>query len=321
VRLDFLSPSAALIGLAVAVPLLTFVLSESRARTARAVLRLPPPLGRGWAYAVAIAAFAALVSVGAAQPVLERERSRAVRADAEAIFVFDTTRSMAAADSPDSPTRFERALGLGGRMRFDLPELRIGIASLTDRVLPHLFASASDSSFRMTLDKAVGIERPASVQRGNALGSSLEALGGVPDAGFFSRGDKRRLLVVFTDAETRPFNRALLSNAFRRSGITTILVRVGDESERVYTEAGVPDPRYRSPGGAAQAAEAFAEATGGSAFAEGELDEAIAAARRAAGEGKQRAESKEVEPTPLAAWAFGAAFLPLAFLLWRRNLR
>jgi hypothetical protein len=317
-RVTFLSPEAALVGLAVAVPVFALLLAESRARLARSVLRLPAPLARGWPYVAAIAVFAVFVAIGAAQPVLERERTRAVRSDAEAFFAFDTTRSMEAASSAGSDTRFERAKRLGKEMRSALPDLRVGVVSVTDRVLAHLFPSANERSFVLTVDKALGVERPASVQLGNALGSSLEAFTGLPKAGFFAPGTRYRLLVVFTDAESRPFSRAFLTDSFRDSRIETIVIRVGSDRERVY-EDGAPDPRYVPEEGAAEAAEGFAEATGGAAFDEDELGKAIGAARRIAGDGGPRAESREVEPTPLASYAFAGAFLPLAFLLWRRN--
>lgn len=320
-RVTFLSPEAAIVGLAVGVPVFALLLAESRARIARAVLRLPPPLARGWPYVAAIAAFAVFVSIGAAQPVLERERTRAVRNDAEAFFAFDTTRSMGASSSATSDTRFERAVRLGKEMRAALPELRVGVVSLTDRVLAHLFPSANYQSFELTVDKAIGIERPASVQRGNGLGSSLEAFAGLPKEEFFAPRTQYRLLVIFTDAESRPLNRAFLSNSFRGSRIETIVIRLGNDRERVYEDDGAPDPRYVPEEGAAEAADAFAEATGGSVFEEDELGQAIEAARSGAGEGGPQAESKEVEPTPLASYAFAAAFLPLAFLLWRRNFR
>jgi hypothetical protein len=174
VDVTFLSPEAALVGLAVAVPLLSLSRAESRARTARFVLGLRPPAGRGWPYVAAIAGFAALVGLGAAQPVVERERAGTVRGDAEAFFVIDTTGSMQASSSVDSETRFERARQLAKRMRAGLPELRVGVASVTDRVLPHLFPTANRDSFESTLEKAIGIERPASIQRGNALASCPE---------------------------------------------------------------------------------------------------------------------------------------------------
>jgi hypothetical protein len=320
VRLTFLSPEAAIIGLAVAVPVIALMLAESRARIARAVLKLPAPIARGWPYVAAIAAFAIFVSIGAAQPVLERERTRTVRNDAEALFVFDTTRSMAASSSAGSDTRFERAVRLGKEMRAQLPELRVGVASVTDRVLAHLFPSGNYRSFELTLDKAIGIERPASVQRGNGLGSSLEAFTDLPKQGFFAAGARYRVLVIFTDAETRPFNRAFLADSFRDSRIETIVIRIGSDRDRVYVD-GAPDPLYVPEEGAAESAEIFAEATGGGTFDEDELGQAIDAARRGAGEGGPQAESKEIEPTPLASYAFAAAFLPLAFLLWRRNFR
>lgn len=316
--MSFLSPEAAVVGLAVALPLLSLARAESRARVARAVLRLPAPLARGWPYVGAIAAFAGFVALGAAQPVIENERVRTVRSDAEAFFVFDTTGSMQASVASGGETRFDRARRLGKRMRSELPELRVGVGSLTDRLLPHLFPTGNDRSFQATLDKSIGVERPASIQRGNALASSLDAFVGLRRAQYFAPGTKQRLLVVFTDAESRPINAARLRRSFRRSDILTVLVRVGSDDERVFVN-GVADPRYRPRPDAVLAADTFAEVTGGRAFDEGELDEAIATARRAMREEGPRTETTEVEPTPLAAYAFAAAFLPLAFLLWRRN--
>jgi hypothetical protein len=271
-------------------------------------------------YVAAIAVFAICVSVGAAQPVLERERVRPVRSDAEGFFVFDTTRSMAAASSADGSTRFERARSIATGMRTSLRELRIGVASVTDRVLPHLFPSASFQSFQLTLEKTLGVERPASVQRGNGLGSSLGSFTGLPAQQFFDQRARYQVLVIFTDAESRPFNPALLRASFRRSRIETVLVRLGSADERVY-ENGAPDIRYRPQSSAPQLAATFAEATRGEVFDEGEVSAAVRAVRTAAGRGGSRAEMRAVEPTPLASYAFAAAFLPLAFLLWRRNFR
>jgi hypothetical protein len=318
--LTFLSPEAALVGLAVALPLLSLVRAESRARVARAVLGLPPPVARGWPYVAAIAAFAGFVALGAAQPVLEDQRTRTVRSDAEAFFVFDTSGSMGASQAPTAETRFDRARAVAKRMRSELPELRVGIASLTDRLLPHLFPTGNDASFQRTLDRAIGVERPASVQRGNALASSLDAFAGLRQARYFAPGAAERLLVVFTDAESRPLNEARLRRAFRASGIETVLVRIGSAEERVFVN-GLADPRYRPRPDAAATARVFAEATGGRAFDEGEVGDAIATARGAVQGDGPRTKTAEVEPTPLAAYAFAAAFVPLAFLLWRRNVR
>lgn len=319
-RVAFLSPEAALIGLAVLVPVVALALAESRARVARVVLRLPPPRARGWAYVAAIVVFAAFVSVGVAQPVLERERVRPVRSDAEVFFVLDTTRSMAAAQSAGAETRFQRTRRIAMDTRRSLRDLRVGLASLTDRVLPHLFPSSSMQSFQLTLEDTLGVERPASVQRGNALGSSLGSFTGLPSQRYFDDRALRHVLVIFTDAESRPFNPALLRAAYRRSKVRTVIVRIGSADERVY-ENGVPDVRYRPQGNAPQLAETFAEATGGEAFEEDEAGGAVRAVREAVGPGHASAEARAIESTPLASFAFAAAFLPLGFLLWRRNLR
>lgn len=319
-RLTFLSPEAALIGLAVGAPIVALTLAESRARIVRTLLRLPAPATRGWLYLAAIVVFAIFVSVGAAQPVLERERLRPVRSDAEVFFVFDTTRSMAASSSADGETRFERARQMAKDMRLSLRELRVGVASVTDRVLPHLFPSANLQSFHLTLDKTLGVERPASVQRGNGLGSSLGSFAGLPAQQFFDRAARHHVLVIFTDAESRAFNPALLRAAYRRSKIETILVRLGSGGERVY-ENRVPDLRYQPQANASALADSFAVATGGTAFEEDEVRAAVGAAREAAGAGGSRGEIRAIDPTPLASYAFAAAFLPLAFLLWRRNVR
>ncbi len=62
------------------------------------------------------------------------------------------------------------------------------------------------------------------------------------------------------------------------------MIRIGSDRERVYVD-GAPDPLYVPEEGAAEAAEIFAEATGGETFDEDELGQAIEAARRGAGEG------------------------------------
>ena len=318
--ITFLSPEAAIIGLGVAIPLIALALAETRAKLARSVLRLPPPIARGTGYIAAIGAFALLVALGAAQPILEREKTRSVREDAEAYFVIDTSKSMQAAGSEDGDQRFQRARAMAKRMRSSLSDVPVGIASLTDRILLHAFPTANDATFNLTLDRTLGIERPGSVERGGALGSSLEAVAGAAKAGYYRQGTPNRLMVLFTDAETRPFDAARVTDAFRGTGIHVIVVRVGSDSERVY-ERGVLDPGYRPAAGAEASAERFAEAVDGEAFSEDELGKAMSAARSAAGDSGPRASSREVDPTPLASYAFALAFLPLGFLLWRRNLR
>src|SRR5207245_1127951 len=76
------------------------------------------------------------------QPTLVRRSQHHVRKDAQAWFVLDTSLSMKAAAGPAAPTRFERAQALAIRLRRKLGDVPVGIASITDRALPHLFPTA-----------------------------------------------------------------------------------------------------------------------------------------------------------------------------------
>ena len=70
---------------------------------------------------------------------------------------------MKAASSPritGGPTRLQQALKGALRMRLALGDLRSGVATMTDRVLPDLFPTANEQVFTATLDDAVGINRP-----------------------------------------------------------------------------------------------------------------------------------------------------------------
>ena len=59
----------------------------------------------------------------------------------------------------------------------------------------------------------------------------------------------------------------------------------------------------------------------GRVFTEHELGAVAAAARAAIGDGPTGAQGRELRSVELAPYAALATGLPLAFLLWRRNLR
>jgi hypothetical protein len=317
-EVSFLTPVAGLVAAAVILPLVAFVRGEQRAARVRSVLRLAPPSGSRRQAIVAIVALALLAGIGAAQPVLEERREQPVRTDAQAFVLLDTSRSMLAAPAAGETTRFERAAAAARRVRDSLPELPIGIASLTDRVLPMVFPSADPETFERVLRYSIAVDRPASREANNTVASALDATIVVPERNFF-RGPRRRLLVIFTDAETQGLHPRRLEARFRESGIETILVRIGDSAERVFGPTGNVEPYRPSPGSAA-AAEAYAEAVSGRAFAEEELDDAIDAAREAVGSGPSTVRVEASDVRPLGPFVFLGALVPLSFLLWRRNL-
>jgi hypothetical protein len=317
-QISFLTPLAGFVAVAVVLPLVAFVRSEQRAAHVRSVLRLEPPGGSRRQTIAVIVVLAVLVGIGAAQPVLEQRREHSARTDAQAFFLLDTSRSMLAARGEGETTRFERALDAARRMRSALPTLPVGIASLTDRVLPMVFPSANPETFERVLRYSIGVDRPPSREANNTRASALDATMAVPERNFF-RGPRRRLLVVFSDAETQRLHPQRLANRFRDSGIETILVRIGDSTERIYGPGGNVEP-YQPDPASAVAAEAYAEAVGGRAFTEDELDAAIDAARKAVGSGRARLRNEASDVRPLGPFVFLAALAPLSLLLWRRNL-
>ena len=82
--------------------------------------------------------------------MVESDKRPHVRTDAEAFVVLDVSRSMLAQSSLTRPQRIERAKAAAIELRRGLPDVRVGVASLTDRVLPHLFPSADEKVFEAT---------------------------------------------------------------------------------------------------------------------------------------------------------------------------
>ena len=249
--LSFLTPVGALVALSAALPLVVFLLRERRGREIRGTLGLTDPApGAGRALLAALIAVPVLTAFAAAQPVVDRATPKQERVDAEILFVFDTTRSMHAAAGVDEPTRFDRARRIANEVRAAFPEVRAGIGSLTDRVLPHLFPTSDGSSFRSTLARSISIERPPPVSY-RTLATDLNGLAAVGQQGYFSPESSARLLIVLSDGESERV-RARLPVALRNAGIERHL-RPGLAVERVD----LPDleARARLPPGSAQWAE------------------------------------------------------------------
>jgi hypothetical protein len=318
VDFSFLTPLAGLVTLAAAVPLVAFVRSEQRAARVRELLHLAAPGSSQRNTVAAIVVLAVLVGIGAAQPVLEETQEHRARSDAQAFFVIDTSRSMLASEEAGADTRFERARSAALRMRDELDTVPIGIASITDRTLPLLFPTADRDSFASTLELALGVDRPASSEAGNVRATRFGALAAVAARNFF-RGVDRRLVVLFSDAETAQFDPQAIANEFAQANVQLVVVRFWREGEQVFGPTGSPEPYEPDPAGAGSAQQ-LAEAAGGRAFDEDDLDGAIRSAREAVGEGETVRRTVRTDIDPLAPYVFLAALLPLGFLLYRRNL-
>jgi hypothetical protein len=316
-RLTVLTPEAAIVVTAAALPLIAFALAARRSERARSILRLPgaaPDRRRPLLIGAAFALFA----VAAAQPALERIDERAVRTDAEALVVLDVSRSMAASAAPGSTTRLERAKDVALRVRERLDTVPVGLATLTDRVLSHVLPTPDAAVFAAAVQKTVGIERPRA--RDRALqATALEALAQTTRGRYFSPGTRRRLLVVVTDGDSAPVDAAALAEMLRAGSIRLELVRVGDTSERVYDAGGLPEPLYRPSPTAARTLDGLATAAGGVSVTG--ADTAARAAADFLGRGPTTTEGAATRVVSLA-WLFVlAALVPLGLLVGEGLLR
>jgi hypothetical protein len=195
----------------------------------------------------------------------------------------------------------------------------VGVASLTDRLLPHLFPSTSENAFAATVDSALGIERPPPDRNANRA-TSLDALGLLATQNYFGPDSTRRLAIVLTDGESLPVDLGSLRARLLRERVVPLFVHVWGADERVFGPGGVPERNYRPDLGSRLLLEEVARAGGGGAFGENELAEVAEAAKRALGEGPTGPRGEELRSQSLAPHAIALAFAPLLFLLWRRNL-
>jgi len=317
---SFLTPLAAIFAVLALVPLAVFVGRRRRAEQIRAALRLEPTVGRSWAIlALALAAVPALVGVAAAQPVITSARTVPQRSDAEVFVVVDTSRSMLASAASGEATRFDHARDEALELQRELTGIPVGIASFTDRVLPHLFPTVDERVFRETMTESVGIERPPPSTSFGTNVTTLDALGVVPTLNFFTPGVRKRALVVFTDGDSQPVSGVLTNDFSKKPRVDVTFVHMGNVRDRIYT-GGVAEAGYQQDPTSGATLTAAVGATNGRVFEEGSVGEVAAAVRSELGTGPT--VNRRIEGSRRALMPFVAllAALPLGFVLLRRNL-
>jgi hypothetical protein len=319
--IDFLTPEAVLLAVGALIPIVFLLDGERRADFVRFALGLGQPDARHRRLLLgSIVAVGALLGIAAAQPVLSLKTGAESRQDAEVWFVMDTSRSMLASDSLRSPTRFDRAKHDAIEIRRDLSDVPSGVASLTDRLLPHVFPTSDAGVFGAVIDRVVGIDRPPPASF-NVTATTLGSLSALANRNFYERAVTNRVAIVFTDAESRPFSSASIGRIFRRPpGIHVVFVRYGNTGERVFTLAGGAERGYTPDPNAPNTARVLAEATGGAVYDEGSTSGVVSTVRKMIGSGDTSVDSDDRRDVPLAPYSVAVAFLPLGLVLWRRNL-
>jgi hypothetical protein len=313
--LVFLTPLAALVAVAVVLPVAAFVLAERRVATVRRLLTLQPPRGGADVRVlVSLAAVVLLLALAAAQPALSNTQTQRVRTDAEVLFVLDISQSMAAATSRRGATRLERASSAAIRLRASLASVPCGVATLTDRVLPNLLPVADVPAFDATVRQTVIINQPPPREL-NVRATTFAALAAVPTSSYFSSSATHRAIVLLTDGESSFFDPAAVGRALADIPRTDFLaVQFWRSSESIYKASGKPDPNYRpDPSSKIQLA-SLATATNGRVFTENNVGAAAAALRTMLGHGPSRSLGHAHTTHPLAPYAALLALLPLALV-------
>jgi len=317
----FLTPLAALVALAMLLPVAAFVVAERRVTAVRRLLTLSPPrTGVDVAALAALVAVVALLALAAAQPALSSTHSQRVRTDAEALFVLDISQSMAASSGPKGKTRLERAADAANRLRAAVPSVPSGVATLTDRVLPNLLPVADTAAFDATLRSSVAIDQPPPREQ-SVRATSFGALAEIPGSGYFQGSAKRRAIVLLTDGETSPYDSGAVAKALGVKPRTNLLtVQLWGRKESIYGPSGRRDPNYRpDPASKAQLA-SLASATRSRVFGEGELGSAAVSLETMLGSGPTRTEGRTRTTHPLAPYLAVLALVPLA-LIFRGQVR
>jgi hypothetical protein len=228
---------------------------------------------------------------------------------------------MLAAERRDGRTRFERALDAAAAIRAAVPDVPVGIASLTNRLLPHLFPTTDAGTFGATLERSVGIERPPPDRVRTTQVTTFAPLAALQLQNYFSPSALRRLAVVLTDGEAGQLPPVSLTETLAAPPrIQTIFVHIAQPGERVFARTGLPEANYQPDPASGQRLRRLADLTDGQAFEENELEAVRSALRDRLGEGPRVGEARQRSSLALAPYALLVCALPLALILRRRNL-
>jgi hypothetical protein len=189
---------------------------------------------------------------------------------------------------------------------------------MTDRTLPLLFPSDDDLTFTAVVMHSLQVDSPRP-RAGNVVATTFNALRNVANGNFFSAEARHRVVILFTDGESRPFDAAAVADAYGRSPqIGLVVWRIGSAEDRLWSAAGTPQPGFRPLGTAPAQIQALQKAGAEVVHDAGAAGDA---AKRILGSGPQTRAGTTTGRTPLTPYAVAAALLPLAGLLLVRARR
>ena len=260
----------------------------------------------------------ALMGVAAAQPIVVQRHTLGQRLDVQAFFVFDTSLSMSARTGK-GPTRLERAKREAEGVARKIGDIPVGVATMTDRVLPELMPTPNSTLIQRTIEESVGINRPPPSKFYPGRATNFAALYPLANANFYSPGVRHRILVVFTDGEATPIHSAVGYQLASAMAVSPLFVHVWAATDRVYLHGRI-DPRYTPDLASGTALSRFAAATHGRVFEEDGLQSLARTIRDEADGSPVGTAVLGYARVALAPWFVLAGIVPLGFLLYRRNL-
>jgi VWA domain-containing protein len=320
-HLSFVTPAGAVVAVAGLAALAAVVAGERRLQRLRDLLGLARGSTRSSvAVGIALAAMSALLALAAAQPVVASTKNKGGRADVDVFFVLDVSRSMAARESASAATRLERAKRDAVALRGLLPHVAVGVASLNDRLLPHLFPTLSETAFDATIQRALGINQPraALFYGSSGVGTKLGSVGDVATQGYFGNAGKR-IVVVFTDGETLEEELATLPSRLERKHVRAFFVRYWSRQDRIFLPDGGIEASYAPDTGSGAVLDGLARSLRTRVFAGGDVRGILATLRGAIGHGPSATRERDLGSTQLAPYLVALAFPFLAFVLLKRH--
>jgi hypothetical protein len=163
-----------------------------------------------------------------------------------------------------------------------------------------------EHAYLSVVARAYGIQKPPPSVDGDPVATTFSELSEVVSQTFFSRTARKRVLVVLSDGETRPFDARGTLAALRRAHTTPVLVRFWKADERI------PHETYRP----SQADELRRlRAAGWPAFGEGRTEAVLERIREAVGSGPTTHVGFGRRETTIAPAIALASLAPLLLVL------
>jgi hypothetical protein len=227
------------------------------------------------------------------------------------LVVLDNSRSMLASARAGTTARYQRAVELARRIHADLPELPAGLASLNNRLLPYLFPTVDEQAYQAVLAHAYGVQRPAPALESDPVATTFDQLSQAASSRFFAPSASKRVLLVLSDAETRPFDAGQTLRALRHARTTPILVRIWHPGERIFRTDRSTEVYHSTHADELDRL----RAAGWPAYPEGEPGAVVDRVRQAIGPGPVKPVGYDRRETSIAPMIALAAVAPLLLVL------